>query len=221
MRLCRLCYFGRIDRQWNINMEREALTRRLFLQGSGTFAGSIIMRAGIPTFVAVSQAACTAKEEAGIYENLSTAEAREVIAVAARILPTTDTPGATEAGAVYFFDKAFGTYFAAMQEPARQMLAGFQAGIPTAYPGAEVFSDLSADDQDTYLKSIEHTPFFQGARFMTLAGVFGMSMHGGNRDNIGWKLMGMDGPPHAWLHPFGHYDTEYQAAQAAGTENGN
>jgi hypothetical protein len=62
---------------------------------------------------------------------------------------------------------------------------------------AKVFSDLSADDQDTYLKSVERTPFSQGAHFMTLAGVFDMSMHGENRDNIGWKLMGMDGPPHA------------------------
>ena len=202
-------------------MKPEALTRRLFLQGSGTIVGSTIVRAGIPTFVAVSQAACTAKEEAAVFENLSNAEAREVVAIAARILPTTNTPGATEAGAVYFFDKAFGTYFAAMQEPARQMLAGFQAGIPAAFPGAEVFSDLSETDQDAYLKTVERTPFFQGARFMTLAGVFGMSMHGGNRDNIGWKLVGMDGPPHAWLHPFGHYDTEYQAAQAARTENGN
>lgn len=202
-------------------MQRETLTRRLFLQGSGTFAGSIIMRAGMPTFVAVSQAACTAREEAAVYKNLSTVEARELIAIAARILPTTETPGATEAGAVYFFDQAFGTYFAAMQEPARQMLAAFQATIPGAYPGAEVFSDLSAADQDSCLQSIEATPFFQGARFMTLAGVFGMSMHGGNRDNIGWKLVGMDGPPHAWLHPFGHYDTEYQTAQAAGTANDN
>ncbi len=202
-------------------MNPEALTRRLFLQGSGSLAGSMIVRAGIPTFIAVSQAACTAKEETAVFENLSSAEAREVIAIAARILPTTDTPGATEAGAVYFFDKAFGTYFSAMREPARQMLAGFQAGIPSAYPGAEFFSDLSADDQDAYLKSVEQTPFFQGARFMTLAGVFGMSMHGGNRDNIGWKLVGMDGPPHAWVHPFGHYDTEYQMSQAASTENGN
>ncbi len=26
-----------------------------------------------------------------------------------------------------------------------------------------------------------------------------MSMYGGNRDNIGWNLVGMDGSPHAWL----------------------
>lgn len=202
-------------------MSNESLTRRLFLQGSGTVAGNIMMRAGIPTFMAVSQAACTAKEEISDYENLSSAEAREIIAIAARILPTTDTPGATEAGVVYFFDKAFGTYFASMKDATLAKLAEFQAGVPAAYPGAEQFSDLDTADQDEYLQSVEQTAFFQDVRFMTLAGVFGMSVHGGNRDNIGWKLVGMDGPPHAWRHPFGHYDTEYQAAQSGGTDDGN
>ena len=202
-------------------MSSDALTRRTFVQGSGSLLGSTLMRAGIPAFVAATQAACTAKEEAAPFENLTSAEAREVIAIAARILPTTDTPGATEAGAVYFFDKAFSTLFASMKAPARGMLAQFQSGIPAAYPGAQLFSDLAEADQDAYLKSVENTPFFQGARFMTMVGVFGMAKYGGNRDNIGWKLAGMDGPPHAWLPPFGFYDAEYMAAQQGEQQDGN
>ncbi len=194
-------------------MSNEALTRRLFLQGTGTLAGSTLMRAGIPAFIAVSQAACSAKEEATAFENITNAEAREIIAIAARILPTTDTPGATEAGAVYFFDKALGSFLADTAGPARDMLAAFQSGIAGQFPGAEVFSDLGEADQDKYLKSVEETPFFQGFRFLTIAGVFGMAMHGGNRDDIGWKLVGMDGPPHAWVAPYGYYDAEYAAAQ--------
>lgn len=194
-------------------MSSEALTRRLFLQGSGTLAGSALMRAGIPTFVAVSQAACSAKEEASAFENLSNAEAREIIAIAARIMPTTDTPGATEAGVVYFVDKALGTFMADAATPTRARLAAFQEDIPGAYAGAQLFSDLDEADQDEYLGSVEGTPFFQDMRFMTIAGFFGMGMYGGNRDNVGWKLVGMDGPPHAWLPPFGYYDAEYMAAQ--------
>lgn len=194
-------------------MSSEAQSRRLFLRGSGTLFGSALMRAGMPALIAVSEAACSAKEEAASFDILSNAEAREIIAIAARILPTTDTPGATEAGAVYFFDKAFGSFLADMIEPARGMLAGFQAGIPSAYPGAERFSDLDEADQDAYLKSVEQTPFFQGCRFLTMAGVFGMAMHGGNRDDVGWRLIGMDGPPHAWAPPFGYYDALYMEAQ--------
>jgi gluconate 2-dehydrogenase gamma chain len=192
-------------------MSNEALTRRLFLQGTGTLAGSTLMRAGIPAFIAVSQAACSAKEEATAFENITNAEAREIIAIAARILPTTDTPGATEAGAVYFFDKALGTFFSEFAGSARSMLAEFQSGITGKYPGAEVFSDLAEADQDDYLGSIEESTFFQGFRFLTVAGVFGMAMYGGNRDNIGWRLVGMDGPPHAWAYPFGFYDAEFVA----------
>lgn len=197
-------------------MISKELTRRFFLQGSGTFVGSTMMRAAAPAFLAVSQAACTARDEGASFENITSAEAREFVAVAARIFPTTDTPGATEAGAVYFADKAFGTFLADSLEFARQQLAGFQSGIAAAYPGAERFSDLDEADQDAYLKTRERTPFFRGAWFLTIAGVFGMASYGGNRDNVGWKLLGMDGPPHAWTYPFGYYDAEYIEAQNDG-----
>lgn len=190
-------------------MISEDLTRRTFLQASGSLAGSALMRAGLPTFVALSQSACSARDAAAAFENISNAQARELIAIAARILPTTDTPGATEAGAVYFFDKAFGSFLADAADSKREQMAEFQAGVATAYPGAELFSALNTADQDEYLQSVEDTPFFQSTRFLTIAGVFGMASWGGNRDDIGWKLVGMDGPPHTWEPPFGHYDAEY------------
>ena len=197
-------------------MISEELTRRTFLQGSSTFVGTTLMRAGVPALAAVSQAACSARDEGADFETITKTEAREIIAVAARILPTTDTPGATEAGAVYFFDKALGSFFADSLEYGRMQLAEFQSGIAAAFPGAERFSDLDEADQDAYLKTQEQSPFFQGARILTIFGVFCLSKYGGNRENIGWKLVGMDGPPHAWSYPFGYYDTEYMKEQQYG-----
>lgn len=197
-------------------MQNDELTRRIFLQGTGTFVGSTMLRAAAPSLMAVSQAACSARDEGAAFENITTAEAREFIAIAARILPTTDTPGATEAGVVYFVDKAFGTFLADSLELTRKQLAEFQSGVAVAFPGAERFSDLDQADQDAYLQTKESTPFFQGAWFLTIAGTFGMSSYGGNRDNIGWKLLGMDGPPHAWTYPFGYYDAEYMERQENG-----
>ncbi len=190
-------------------MSSQALSRRLFLQGSGTLAGSALMRAGLPSFVAVSQAACSARDEAASFENITNAEAREFIAIAARIFPTTETPGATEAGAVYFIDQSLGSIFADLADEFRGRMADFEAAIAERYPGAERFSDLDEADQDEYLENVEDGEFFREMRFMTLAGVFAMSSYGGNIDNVGWKLVGMDGPPHAWTHPFGEYDAEY------------
>jgi gluconate 2-dehydrogenase gamma chain len=191
-------------------MSSQALSRRLFLQSSGTLAGSALMRAGLPSLVAVSQAACSARDEAAALENITGSEAREIIAIAARIFPTTDTPGATEAGAIHFIDQSLGSIFADLADELRGGLADFQAAIAGRYPGAERFSDLDEADQDAYLEDVEDSAFFREMRFLTLAGVFAMSSYGGNRDNVGWKLVGMDGPPHAWTYPFGEYDAEYR-----------
>ena len=188
----------------------DELSRRTFLQGSGTFVGSTLMRAGVPAIAAVSQAACTARDEGAAFETITAAEAREIIAVAARILPTTDTPGATEAGAVYFFDKALGSFFADRLEFGRMQLAAFQSGIADAYPGAERFSDLDEADQDAYLKTQEQSPFFQGARVLTIFGVFCLSKYGGNRDYAGWKTMGFPGP----VHPLGGATTTQMLGDA-------
>lgn len=197
-------------------MFEKERTRRIFLQGSGSIVGTTLLRAGVPALTAVSQAACSARDAGADFETISSAEAREIIAVAARILPTTDTPGATEAGAVYFFDKALGSFFADRLEFGRMVLAEFQSGVPKAYPGAERFSDLDETDQDAYLTANEQTPFFQGARILTIFGVFCLSKYGGNRNDVGWKLVGMDGPPHAWSYPFGYYDAEYMKEQQDG-----
>lgn len=194
----------------------DELTRRGFLQGTGGAVASTLMRAGVPALAAVSQAACSARDEGAAFETITDAEAREIIAVAARILPTTDTPGATEAGAVYFFDKALGSFFADQLEYGRMLLAEFQSGIADVYPGAERFSDLDEAEQDAYLKANEQTPFFGGARILTIMGVFCLSRYGGNRDDIGWKLLGMGGPPGAFTYPFGYYDAEYLKEQQSG-----
>lgn len=197
-------------------MINEELTRRVFLQGSGTVAGSVLARAGIPAFTAAIQAACTARDEGAAFEIITNAEAREFEAIAYRIFPTTETPGAREAGVIWFIDKTYGSIYADFLKDDRKKLADFQSGIAAAFHGAELFSDLDEIDQDSYLTGHENTEFFETVRFKTLAGVFAMASHGGNRDDVGWKLLGMDGPPHAWSYPFGYYDAEYAEQQNNG-----
>lgn len=175
--------------------------------------GSPLLRTGLPGLMALSASACTARDKTKQFENLNVAEARELDAIAARILPTTDTPGAREAGVIWFMDQSFGSFMKGGVDMVRGGLAAFQAGIPEAFPGATRFSDLDEDDQDGYLKTQEDTGFFGTVRFLTLAGFFGMSSYGGNRDNVGWKLLGLDGQ-HAWQPPFGYYDAEYQKGES-------
>jgi gluconate 2-dehydrogenase gamma chain len=180
-------------------------SRRFFLKQAAGVGGAAWMRVVLPSLAAISQAACTAKEEAAPFTILSAAEAAEFEAIAARIIPTTDTPGAREAGVIYFLDQTFGTFNAPMLPMLQGGLQQLQAGIEDG----RRFSELSEAEQDALLEESQATPFFQVMRMMTFAGFFGLSEYGGNRDGVGWKLVGMDPDAHAYTSPFGYYDAEY------------
>lgn len=191
-------------------MSNSALSRRRFLQGSGAIAGSSMWPGGMAALLTIGQSACSARDSGDTFIALSTAEARELEAIAARIMPTTDTPGAREAGVIHFIDQAADSFLADDLAKLRADLAKILTDVQESFPGTERFSDLSEADQDKFLQKIEGTAFFDDARFLTLAGFFAMSRYGGNRDDIGWKLIGMDPHQHAWQPPFGFYDAEYE-----------
>ena len=187
-------------------MSTSELSRRLFLQQTAGVAGTAWARAVIPALAAVSQAACTAREEQAPFTILADDEARQFDAIAARIIPTTDTPGAREAGVIYFFDQSFGTFNAPMLPMLRGGLAELQAGIEDG----RTFADLDEAEQDALLEANQQTPFFGLIRVMTFAGFFGLSEYGGNKDGVGWQLLGMDPTVHAYEPPFGYYDAQYR-----------
>jgi len=195
-------------------MDNDGVSRRFFLKG--TLASGSAVRLSTPAILAVIESACSARDESASFEFLSQSEAREFDAIAARILPTTDTPGAREAGVIYFMDQALGSFMLDESESIRSGLARFQSAVSASFPGAELFSDLSDADQDKHLKTQDNTDFFGRVHFMTLAGFFGMSSYGGNRNQIGWKLIGFEGHRGAWQPPFGYYDAEYMRGEQDG-----
>jgi len=88
------------------------------------------------------------------------------------------------------------------------LMAQFQAGIENRFTGAETFSDLNETDQDAYLTDTDRTPFFGMVQELTMMGFFALSSYGGNKDNIGWKLIGFNGQGPT-QPPFGYYDAQY------------
>lgn len=183
----------------------EELSRRFFLQQSAGVAGATWVRSVLPAIAAISQAACMAREEEAPFAILQRDEAIEFEAVAARIIPTTDTPGAREAGVIYFFDQSFGSFNAPLLPVLRGGLKKLQASIDSA----RTFSELSEAEQDALLEANQSTPFFGTIRMMTFAGFFGMSLYGGNKNGVGLELLGIDPHAHAYAYPFGYYDAEY------------
>ena len=190
------------------------LSRRRFLQSTGSLSGAAYIGLTSPALLAITQSACTAKQEAAPFRVLGNREAADFAAIAARLIPTTDTPGAAEAGVVYFFDHAFAGEMSGLLEDARAGLARFNDALTAAHPGATALADLSADDQDAFLKTRERSDFFGMVRMMTIFGFFAMPSYGGNKDHIAWDLIGFEGHHGAWQYPFGHYDAEIHGGAA-------
>jgi gluconate 2-dehydrogenase gamma chain len=193
----------------------EDLSRRLFLQSAGALTGSMYLRMLAPGVAAISQAACSARDQGAAFEVLGTAEARDFAAIAARIIPTTDTPGATEAGVIHFIDKAFAAEMKEQLDFARGGLEAFNEALRAEH-GDTHLDALHEDTQDAFLATREASPFFQLLWAMTMFGFFAMPKYGGNRDKVGWELVGFEGNHGPWTYPFGYYDAQVHGDSADG-----
>ncbi len=186
----------------------ERVSRRQFLQSASSLSGIAYLRLTGPALAAIAQAARAAKQESSSYRVLSKVEAADFEAIAARIIPTTDSPGATEAGVIHFFDNAFADEMSDQLDAARTGLATFNAAIKDTGSSADRFSDLDPDAQDAFLHTQDTSEFFDLVRLMTIFGFFSMSEYGGNNNHVGWDLIGFEGHHGAWTYPFGYYDAQ-------------
>ncbi len=190
-------------------MNEIQLSRRAFLRQTGIAARNSLIVLSLPVIMSSSAAASEAMLDNSAFKVLGSDEAREFAAIAARIIPTDETPGATEAGVIYFIDNVLGTSRTEALAPMREGLASLQATAQSTY-GSASFSALTTEQQDALLVSIEETEFFGTMRYMTIAGMFSLPEYGGNRDYAGWKLIGFE-HKHVWSPPFGFYDADYMA----------
>src|SRR5262245_25021774 len=173
-------------------MQTASLSRRSLLQAiAATVAAAATPCGWAEVAQALDEAHSTAHIGADVKISLlSAAEAADIEAVAAQIIPTDDSPGAREAGVVYFIDQALATFLAQLATDYRAQLADFQAACRAQHPGAVSFASLTSEQQVEYLKSVDQTPFFNTTRLLTLLGMFSLPAYGGNRDGVGWKLIG-------------------------------
>ena len=183
------------------------MQRRDFLKRSGTALGSSWVTLSMPAILATASVAASAATKKSGFRVLSSSEATEFEAIAARIIPSGDSPGATEAGVIYFIDTVLADIDPAILKPMREGLLGLQTDILKTYETA-LFADLSQAQQIEALRSIEDTEFFGTLRFLTIAGMFCDPSHGGNRNRVGWDLIGFEGPM-GTQPPFGYYDADY------------
>lgn len=142
----------------------------------------------------------------GPFVTFTDGEAADFDAFAARIVPTDDTPGAREAGAVYFADQALATHFADFVPVVRAGLEGLGARASDSF-GADSFAELPEARQDEIIGAVETEDpfFFTLGRWLVVMGLVTNPEYGGNRDKVGWSLLGFED---SFRHepPFGWYD---------------
>lgn len=190
-------------------VDNQQLTRRAFLKSASGAAKSSMIVLSLPAILVSCERSRLANLNSEEFSVLSEEEAQEFHAIAARIIPTDETPGATEAGVIYFIDNVLADDRNAEHEVLRQGLRELQVAGALAF-NASYFHELEVEQQDQLLTEIEDTRFFGTIRFLTIAGMFSLPEYGGNRDNIGYELIGFE-DRHAWQPPFGSYDADYAA----------
>jgi len=139
------------------------------------------------------------------FQTLDPATAAEIDAITSQIIPSTDGPGAHEAGIIYFIDRALSTFDAHLRDAYRTGMAEVQQKRKELFPGSASVAGLTNDQQIRLIHGIETTDFFELLRTHTLYGFLGNPSYGGNRDHIGWKLIGFEDRM-VFQPPFGYYD---------------
>jgi gluconate 2-dehydrogenase gamma chain len=176
--------------------------RHLFKQVGIAGAAAAVSGAAIapPAGAQPSAPAASVRREA--LETLTAAEGDMLEAIVARLIPTDENgPGATEARAAHYIDRALGG-------PLRASRPAYAAGLAALDDYAQSakgasFGKLSAADQDAVLGDLEKNvatgfvpnaaTFFNLVRTHTIQGTFCDPYYGGNADFVGWDLIGYPG----------------------------
>jgi gluconate 2-dehydrogenase gamma chain len=180
---------------------RDLLKRAAAAGGAAAAAGSIEDPALQDARPVAPPAAGSALRREPL-ENLTAAEADILEAVVARLIPTdANGPGAAEARAAHYIDRALGGALASSRAAYTSGLAALDRYARSARGRA--FTELPASEQDSLLVEVENNTatgfngnsgvFFNLVLNHTLQGTFGDPYYGGNANFVGWDLIGYPG----------------------------
>ena len=187
----------------------RVISRRELLRGAGAVGAAAVVggvgratptAAGPPPASPTAQPSSTASPVT--YEHLTVDEAELLEAVADRLIPADEHgPGAVEARAVHYIDRALGGAQSDARNAYRSGLAALDRYCRSSR-GAS-FLELSPRDQISTLIDVETSAatgagagfvgssaaFFAMVRSHVLQGTFGDAYYGGNANYVGWDLI--------------------------------
>lgn len=168
-----------------------------------TFDRRGFLRAGASAAAAASAACGTTTSRWRVFTE---AEAATLAAVCDQIVPPDDAPGASQAGAVTFIDRQLATKQTDQAETYRRAIRALDATARRRH--AQPFAALAFDAQTAILGDVEKgvveaedwtgvepAPFFQHVLSHTMMGFYGDPRHGGNKERVSWRMLGIPDPP--------------------------
>ena len=133
-------------------------------------------------------------------------EARALAAMSDQIIPPDQDPRASWAGVVNFIDRQLCGPYKNLRATYRRGLAGVDQSSRGLY--GKLFADLGTEQQVTVLRQMEEgkapgaiwkhassSEFFGYVVDHTMQGYYGDPRHGGNREGVSWKMLGLPYPP--------------------------
>ena len=139
------------------------------------------------------------------YHFFSPEEALCIIAFCEQIIPKDESPGATDAGVIYYIDRQLSGVFQYNQETYRNGIKDLQEYCTQKH--GKTFEKLIFDEQTNILKKLESnelsqtewtkgkaSDFFNLVRSHTMQGFYGSPIHGGNKDYMSFEMLKIDYP---------------------------
>lgn len=139
------------------------------------------------------------------YRFFTPEEASCIIAFCEQIIPSDESPGASDAGVIYYIDRQLSGVFHYDQEAYREGIKHLQTYCSLKH--GSIFEKLIGEEQTKVLLLLESnhlnetewaqgkpSVFFNLVRSHTMQGFYGSPIHGGNKDYVSFEMLKIDYP---------------------------
>lgn len=133
--------------------------------------------------------------KSGDWDFLSDQHARTLAVLCDQVIPADDFPSASQAGVVIYIDRQLARHYRRHQNTYREGLEQaesisrkrFGHSLAEAVPAQQLVIANALEK--------ENRSFFELVRQHTMEGYYGSPRHGGNRDAVSWRMLGLAEPP--------------------------
>ena len=147
------------------------------------------------------------------WDFFSAAHARTVASLCDQIIPADEFPSASQAGVVTYIDRQLARHYRRHQNAYLEGLEQLDS-LSRQRTGLAFADGPELQKLETAIAfERQNCVFFDLVRQHTMEGYYGSPRHGGNRDGVSWRMLGLDEPP---LRGRAQYDLRSPAPSSKG-----